>query len=123
MSYRIPNPVSLSHEERMSYRTSFVGIFKDAAPEVLQDGSAIYTADADGRFYLHVFAGKSLRVCRRISGYYRNLERRAKAIEDFKQSRAHHHANRLLRRQAAKRPHTLKIGDVLDAYGDTIRRM
>jgi len=115
MSYRMPNPASLSHDERMQHRDSFVGHFKGENPDVLQDGSAIYTADKDGRFYLHVFAGKALRVCSRISGYYRTAERRAEAIEGFKQSRARHHAARLLRRQAAKQPHTLKVGDVLNS--------
>jgi len=114
MTYRLSNPASLSHEQRMHYRTSFVGLFKGAEPDVLQDGSAIYIADQDGRFYLHVFAGKALRACSRISGYYRTAERRAEAIERFKQSRAAHHAARLLRRQAAKQPHTLKVGDVLN---------
>jgi len=114
MTYRLSNPASLSHEERMQCRTSFVGLFKGAEPEVLQDGSAIYTADQDNRFYLHVFAGKALRVCNRISGYYRSADRRAEAIEGFKQSRAAHHAARLLRRQTAKQPHTLKVGDVLN---------
>jgi len=114
MSYRLSHPASLSHDERMQHRDSFVGHFKGTEPEVLQDGSAIYTADADGRFYLHVFAGKALRVCNRISGYYRSAERRAEAIKGFKQSRAHHHAARLLRREQAKKPHTLNIGDVLN---------
>jgi len=115
MLCRMPNPASLSHDERMQYRNSFVGIFKGAAPEVLQDGSAIYTADQDGRFYLHVFAGKALKVCSRISGYYHSAERRAAAIEGFKQSRARYHADRLLRRQAAKQPHTLQVGNVLNS--------
>jgi len=115
MSYRTPNPASLSHDERMQYRDSFVGLLKGAEPGVLQDGSAIYTADQDGRFYLHVFAGKALRMCPRLSRYYRTAERRAEVIESFKQSRASHHAARLLRRQAAKQPHTLKVGDVLNS--------
>jgi len=114
MSYRTPNPASLSHDERMNYRNSLVGNFKGPAPEILQDGSAIYTADGEGRFYLHIFAGKALRMLPRVSGWYRAENARANVIERFKQSRAKHHTAKLLRHQAAKQPHTLKVGDVLN---------
>jgi len=109
---RLPNPASLSHDERMQYRDSFVGRLKGNGAEVLPDGSAIYTSDDNGRFYLHVFAGKALRPC--TVCYYRTGISRASAIEAFKQGRAGFHATRMLRRQAAKKPHTLKVGDVLN---------
>jgi len=113
--HRLPNPASLSHDERMQYRDSFVGLFKGNGAEVLPDGSAIYTSDDEerGRFYLHIFAGKALRTSDR-SGWYRNANIRADAIERFKQSRAGYHAAKMLRRQAAKKPHTLKVGDILN---------
>jgi len=110
---RLPNPASMTHEERMQCRDSFVGIFKGNGAEVLPDGSAIYTADDNGRFYLHIFAGKALRASR-ATGWYRMATTRADAIERFKQSRAGYHAAKLLRRQAAKKPHTLKVGDILN---------
>jgi len=87
---------------------------KGTVPEILDDGSAIYTADAHGRFYLQIFEGKALRTCRAVSGYYRAVDSRADAIEKFKQSRQQHHARQTLRREAAKKPHTLKVGDVLN---------
>jgi len=106
---RIPNPASLPPDERMKYRDSFVG--KSSTRECLPDGSAIYTHDDNGRFYLTVFAGKALRTF--IHGWYRTDISRANVIETFKRNRAEYHANRILRRQAAKRPHTLKVGDIL----------
>jgi len=114
MSYRHSYPASMSHEERMKYRDSSFGPFKGVEPEVLQDGSAIYIDDEDGLFYLRVYVGKALRVHRKISGYYRTAERRADVVERFKQARARHHTAKLLRRQAVRKPHTLKVGDVLN---------
>ncbi|MFA4445451.1 hypothetical protein P2A95_21620 [Xanthomonas perforans] len=115
MSYRLPNPASLTHDERMQYRAAQVGSrYNGSTPETLGDGSAIYTADDGSRFYLQAFAGKAVRACRRVSGYYRSVESPNLAIEQFKQSRASHHAAHLLRRQAATRPHTLQVGDVLN---------
>jgi len=111
---RLPNPASLTHDERMQHRANALFFAcKGTEPETLDDGSAIYTADANGRFYLQVFEGKALRTCRAVSGYYRAADRRAAAIENFKQSRAQHHARQFQRRQEAKKPHTLKLGDVL----------
>jgi len=110
---RLPNPVSMTHDERMQYRDSFVGIFKGEGADILPDGSAIYTTDKDGRFYLYIFAGKALRAARG-SGWYRMANTRFDAIERFKQSRAGYHAAKLLRRQAAKKLHTLKVGDILN---------
>jgi len=110
---RLPNPASLSPDERTQYRDSLVGMFKGEGAEILPDGSAIYTADKDGRFYLHIFAGKALRASR-DSGWYRMANTRADVIERFKQSRAGYHAAKLLRRQAAKKLHTLKVGDILN---------
>jgi len=110
---RLPNPASLSPDERMQYRDSLVGIFKGEGAEILPDGSAIYTSDKDGRFYLYIFAGKALRASRG-SGWYRMANTRTDAIERFKQSRVGYHAAKLLRHQAAKKPHTLKVGDVLN---------
>jgi len=98
----------------MHYRDSRVGAFKGTAPEILPDGSAIYTCDDGGRFYLHIFQGKALRLLSGVSGWYRTDRARADAIEHFRQSRARFHANTLLRRQASKRPHTLKTGDILN---------
>lgn len=115
MFTRLPSPASLSHTERMEYRASIVGSGYDTtAPETLEDGSAIFVKDEDSRFYLQVFIGKALRACPRLSGYYRTPTARADAIERFKQARARHHTTQLLRRQAAKQPHTLKVGDVLN---------
>lgn len=115
MFYRLPNPASLSHDERMEYRAAQLGSrYNGTTPETLEDGSAIYTADDGSRFYLQAFAGKAVRACRRVSGYYRTAAGRGDAIEQFKQSRASHHTVQLLRRQAAKRPHTLQVGDVLN---------
>jgi len=115
MSYRLPTPTSLSQEERMQYRASLLPErYKGCEPEILQDGSAMYTADEGERFYLRAFAGKALRVCRDVSGYYPDAASREQTIERFKQGRERHHAARVLRRQAARKPHTLKVGDVLN---------
>jgi len=112
---RLPNPASLSHDERMLYRAANVWFeCRQCEPEILPDGSALYTAEKDGRFYLQVFEGKALRMCRPVSGYYRMETSRAEAIEKFKLSRAQHIATQFLRREAAKKPHTLKVGDVLN---------
>ncbi len=43
MSYRLPNPASLTHDERMQYRAAQVGSrYNGSTPETLGDGSAIY---------------------------------------------------------------------------------
>jgi len=112
---KLPNPASLTHDERMQYRAAnLFSVCKGAVPETLDDGSAIYTADKDGRFYLQIFAGKALRTCRSLSGYYRTTDSRAQTIEKFKLSIQQHLARQFLRRQAARKPHTLKVGDVLN---------
>jgi len=112
---RLPNPASLSHDERMQHRVAALfSVCKGAVPETLDDGSAIYTADADERFYLQIFEGKALRICGRLSGYYRTTDGRAQAIEKFKQSRAYHHARQIQRRQEARKPHTLTVGRMLN---------
>lgn len=115
MFYRLPNPASLSHDERMEHRAAWLGTrYTGTEPETLEDGSALYTTDDGSRFYLQAFAGKALRVCRQVSGYYRTAASRAEAIERFKQARARHHTTQLLRRQAARQPHTLQVGDVVN---------
>lgn len=112
MFYRLPSPATLSPEERMQYRVSHVGSTY-GAPEVLADGSAVFQADKGNRFCLQVFGGKALRPCKKLSGWYRSAEGRARAVEEFKQGRASHHARQVVRRAAAKQPHTLVIGAVL----------
>ncbi|MBO9721631.1 hypothetical protein [Xanthomonas phaseoli] len=63
MSYRLPNPASLTHDERMQYRAAQVGSrYNGSTPETLADGSAIYTAADGSRFYLQAFAGKAVRA-------------------------------------------------------------
>ncbi|MEB2125897.1 hypothetical protein VDS34_22295 [Xanthomonas campestris pv. campestris] len=42
MFSRLPNPASLSPEERAQYRSAMVGARFSEATEVLADGSAIY---------------------------------------------------------------------------------
>jgi len=112
---RLPNPASLTHDERMQHRAhALFSVCRSTEPETLDDGSAIYTADEDGRFYLQIFEGKALRTYRAVSGYYRAADRRAAAIEKFKQSRAQHHARQIQRREAAKKPHTLTVGRMLN---------
>ncbi|WDJ87441.1 hypothetical protein [Xanthomonas campestris] len=111
MFSRLPNPASLSPEERAQYRSSMVGGRYSEATEVLADGSAIYMTDEEGRYYLTVFAGKALRPC--ATWYYRKAESRAAYVEEFKTKRAMHHATQLLRRAAAKKPHTLTVGAIL----------
>jgi len=112
---RLPNPASLSHDERMQHRTTALfSVCKGAVPETLDDGSAIYAADKDERFYLQIFEGKALRTCGRLSGYYRTADGRAQAIEKFKLSRARHHTRQIQRRQEAKKPHTLTVGRMLN---------
>jgi len=116
MSRKLPNPANLSHDDRMAHRAAQLrAAYHDREPETLEDGSAIYTADEGERFYLRVFAGKALRECRAISGYYRSAEERTEAIRDFIRARDAHQTRKLLRRQVAQKPHTLKIGDILSS--------
>lgn len=115
MFHRTKNPRSMTAQERNDYRSSLAGSrFRGTAPETLADGSAIYTTDDGSRFYLLAFTGCALRSDGRVSGWYRSDEQRASAIERYKQGRASFHAAALTRRAAARAPHTLKVGDVLN---------
>ncbi|WP_192811799.1 hypothetical protein [Xanthomonas phaseoli] len=112
MSYRLPKPASLTHDERMQYRAAQVGSrYNGSTPETLADGSAIYTAADGSRFYLQAFAARPCVPSRIwLLPERREPERRHRAV----QAVASHHAAHLLRRQAATRPHTLQVGDVLN---------
>ena len=112
MSFRLPNPSSLSQDERMQYRVASAGTrYSGTTPEILADGSAIFSTDDGSRFFLKVFAGKALRPCSNY--YYRSAERRNAAIEEFKNSRAKHHTARLIRRTASKQAHSLAVDAIL----------
>jgi len=61
--------------------------FNGAVPKKLKDGSEIYTAEHDNRYYLLIFAGKeSLRA--KVSASFRLEFERDLAISDFKKSLA-----------------------------------
>ncbi|WP_160165369.1 hypothetical protein [Xanthomonas phaseoli] len=83
MSYRLPNPASLTHDERMQYRAAQVGSrYNGSTPETLADGSAIYTAADGSRFYLQAFAGKAVVPSRIwLLPERREPERRHRAVQ------------------------------------------
>jgi len=72
-------------------------VFNGATPKKLKDGSEIYTAEHDNRYYLMIFAGKDSWGRAKVSAsFLREFERDA-AISDFKKSLAR------LRKEKSKR--------------------
>lgn len=113
--YRLPNPLSLTAEQRREYRGADAGSrFAGGTPIELDDGTGLYITDDGSRFYLVAFMGKALRRDRRVSGYYRSAEQRELAIERIKASRAAGQVEVARRRAERRRPHTLAVGDVLN---------
>lgn len=111
---RLPNPASLTSDERRQYRDSFAGPrYRGSEPVELADGSSYYATDDSSRYYLLAFIGRALKPDRRMSGYYRSTEARGGAIARMAEGRAAHHAAAAIRQAERKTPHTLQRGNVL----------
>jgi hypothetical protein len=118
MRYRLPNPASLTPDERHTYRLAFAGKHAESF-EHLGDGSLIATGvrqeGVRSLYFLAAFLGKSIRPA---AGYFCSYNReadRAAAIERIKTSVVSKIAAAAERRAERARPHALKVGDVLHA--------
>lgn len=122
IGFRLPNPASLSAEERAAYRDAAVGSRYNRQRTDLPDGSCYYTTeDAPGRFILTAFAGKSLRPS--FIKHFRTREVMEEHAAAFVASRERAADARLRQRIERKAPHSLAEGMILAAswgYDETI---
>lgn len=108
---RLPNPASLSPEEREQHRAALVGSSMTCQHTHTGDGSSYYTDERNGKLYAAGFKGKAIRPafhCR-----FRNAAERdahiAQWLADLKASAA----AKAEAKAKSKQPHTLQPGAVL----------
>lgn len=83
-AFRLPNPASLTPEQRAEYRAAILGARYSQHRTDLAGGSCYYTTDlGPGRFVLHGFAGKALRPT--FCESFRTIEARNLRIERFRE--------------------------------------
>lgn len=116
MNYRsLPHPATLTPEDRARWRDIIAGPRYAQQPHDLTDGSRYYVAEEAGRVIVTEFHGKSLKFDRFA---FRSQADADHEIARFTQRREQVAAAGAERRAAAKRPHTLAVGDILvSSYG------
>ena len=116
MNYRsLPHPATLTPEDRARWRDIIAGPRYAQQPHDLADGSRYYVAEEAGRVIVTEFHGKSLKFDRFA---FRSQADADHEIARFTQRREQVAAAGAERRAAAKRPHTLAVGDILvSSYG------
>lgn len=116
MNYRsLPHPATLTPEDRARWRDIIAGPRYAQQPHDLADGSRYYVAEEAGRVIVTEFHGKSLKFDRFA---FRSQADADHEIARFTQRREQVAAVGAERRAAAKRPHTLAVGDILvSSYG------
>ncbi|WP_045762240.1 hypothetical protein [Xanthomonas albilineans] len=121
MTYRsLPHPATLTPEDRARWRDIIAGPRYAQQPHDLADGSRYYVAEETGRVIVTEFHGKSLKFDRFafrtpddvVQEIVRFIQRREQ-IATATATAAAAAAAGAERRAAAKRPHTLAVGDIL----------
>ena len=114
LGFRLPNPATLTAEERAQYRDAIVGWRYCRNRTDLPDGSCYYmTEDAPGRYILSAFAGKALRP--RFIKHFRTREAMEEHAAAFAAERERIADARQRDRIERKAPHSLAVGDILAA--------
>lgn len=116
MNYRsLPHPATLTPDDRARWRDIIAGPRYAQQPHDLADGSRYYVAEEAGRVIVTEFHGKSLKFDRFA---FRSPTDADHEIARFTQRREQVAVADAERRAAAKRPHTLAVGDILvSSYG------